>query len=1241
MQAMSAQAPEAKSEEQQKLAVARKKEKEVQKFEEQKRQLELQFKERKAHVEKLQAEAKKQTEDPKENPSDRVVALVRAQKLAAELEELIEEERTQLQKLEASAVTLTMEESRLLRGVKAMEGLRKQLQTSNKFAKVVTALEQQKKTPSAAEVKAKKKMIDDTLRAIEDEQRDLTTKKASLTAELTNVKAQANSTSTPMVEKLIHLEKAATIAQQLEDVTQLLAERQEDWKKKKESLKFTPDEERVLRGIQALNKARAARVVADKKSVEEKALENLRRLKTKGIVQKQNDLRSEKQRLEEKVSDLEEQLLVLDEQLKKENDASSSRVVDLVAQRHSAQTALDALQDQIKDLDSQLSHASKEEEKFGPSVRKKSVAFPQNFDVGRRSSSVGAGLDPHLALEVRDATKKIHAKIKEAQVQGGDTEMRALFDKYDLDGGGCLGLDEWIACLKDLGISQNEDLLEALFQRYDADGSGSIEYNEFIADLPAEDEATQQKELEKIQRNLKEVLRQKRGMQMLRSLFSKYDADGNGTLDVEEFAATLQDLGVGKGANFADLKALFEKFDSDGSGSLEFMEFVQAMTLSSLDERKSDAQRLKRAKEKQQQIQKQQEEKTKEETYIKERKALLTKELDQLRAKSDDARPAEKLVLLTKMLPMQEELESVLKLESDFEPKWAAQEVKLDEDELRLLRGIKAMQGVKKQLEATKSFHRVLSEKEKTGPTRTPTAAEVKAKIVAFEKASIEFDLRDATLKERKRHIQQTMDELQDRSQNDPNLTMEERLNMLTKAAQLAQTMQDVAEEIDQVQEEWKLKSAELKLDKDEERVLRGIQAMKANKSKVTAPPEGAVRRAKTKMHMRTTYLKDLHDEQARLHDLVSKNTLRLKRVTAMVAHRMGAPSNPDEIVDEELELELQELDMESLLTEKENLAQKLETEEAELMNTTIKLTAVETTTALSEEEEKALKAINAMKDAKPVDVNSLLSRRSTVKRLPGKRMVRVGSELSSTSNGVSLRNARKGKSFVDALRRVGSMATSVGPGENADEEWDLEETQVEALEVVEGEDPFHLTGMTPEDDTVSQWTMKNATPEPLSLPNREGLTPNAFELGHRLSKNTVDHGSLPRLSALEPKPPKRPKEKYEYVTSVVSCTRHLPKLGVKDTILSSQEKRIGKRLVKLKSKGEGGGEGEGDAEVAGEEQPKQKTVTPRHVPVPPRTKAQQPAPRALPSIPPRPHLAKFLDSSANFMSAFGFDTAA
>eukprot|EP01083_Nonionella_stella_P055718 146873_1 len=72
--------------------------------------------------------------------------------------------------------------------------------------------------------------------------------------------------------------------------------------------------------------------------------------------------------------------------------------------------------------------------------------------------------------------------------------------------------------------------------------------------------------------NAKYVLHSETPDIVLQSVFKKYDDDGSGELDIEEFSDALNDLGV---IDEHEQKAIFHLADADNGGTVCINEFIQ------------------------------------------------------------------------------------------------------------------------------------------------------------------------------------------------------------------------------------------------------------------------------------------------------------------------------------------------------------------------------------------------------------------------------------------------------------------------------------------------------------------------------------------------------------------------------------------------------------------------------------------------------------------------------------------
>eukprot|EP00282_Hemiselmis_andersenii_P018127 CAMPEP_0114158844 /NCGR_PEP_ID=MMETSP0043_2-20121206/27450_1 /TAXON_ID=464988 /ORGANISM="Hemiselmis andersenii, Strain CCMP644" /LENGTH=123 /DNA_ID=CAMNT_0001254663 /DNA_START=1 /DNA_END=369 /DNA_ORIENTATION=+ len=61
----------------------------------------------------------------------------------------------------------------------------------------------------------------------------------------------------------------------------------------------------------------------------------------------------------------------------------------------------------------------------------------------------------------------------------------------------------------------------------------------------------------------------------LKKMFHKFDANGNGTLDVKEFRLAMES--VGYDLTDDQLAEMFTAFDIDGNGKISFWEFVRSL----------------------------------------------------------------------------------------------------------------------------------------------------------------------------------------------------------------------------------------------------------------------------------------------------------------------------------------------------------------------------------------------------------------------------------------------------------------------------------------------------------------------------------------------------------------------------------------------------------------------------------------------------------------------------------------
>ena len=131
-----------------------------------------------------------------------------------------------------------------------------------------------------------------------------------------------------------------------------------------------------------------------------------------------------------------------------------------------------------------------------------------------------------------------------------------MFQSVDVDNGGTLDVEEVRQLGEKLGCMFTEKELQAAMTSMGEDGSGEVDFNEFYEWW---------------------LVRKRSGDYDLHSeaveMFQAVDADGGGTLDIEE----VRQVGVRLNFDFhqSELETAFQQMDVDGSGAVDFGEFYK------------------------------------------------------------------------------------------------------------------------------------------------------------------------------------------------------------------------------------------------------------------------------------------------------------------------------------------------------------------------------------------------------------------------------------------------------------------------------------------------------------------------------------------------------------------------------------------------------------------------------------------------------------------------------------------
>jgi Ca2+-binding EF-hand superfamily protein len=161
--------------------------------------------------------------------------------------------------------------------------------------------------------------------------------------------------------------------------------------------------------------------------------------------------------------------------------------------------------------------------------------------------------------------------------------LQKEFKLFDRDNSGSIDMAEFKKVLTQLNCLGSDADVDELFDRYDADCSGSITYSEFTDQMfyhnkadkaPSEPNATKS-----IVARVKEEIIKRGSGNGLRSaavMLRRMDADGSGNLDVGEFKAGLEMLGI-EDVLDVDMERLMKAFDKDESGKISVEEFYRGL----------------------------------------------------------------------------------------------------------------------------------------------------------------------------------------------------------------------------------------------------------------------------------------------------------------------------------------------------------------------------------------------------------------------------------------------------------------------------------------------------------------------------------------------------------------------------------------------------------------------------------------------------------------------------------------
>ncbi|KAE9336693.1 hypothetical protein PR003_g12372, partial [Phytophthora rubi] len=176
---------------------------------------------------------------------------------------------------------------------------------------------------------------------------------------------------------------------------------------------------------------------------------------------------------------------------------------------------------------------------------------------------------PDLQQILDSIRSKFDESMKRSKQRTARTrDLKAEFDNYDVDGSNSLDHQEFGALLVGLGIKLKAQELRIVLEEVDPDDEERIDLQTIANLLGIQETALKgNKGLAEGQRRQNPVSRENN---VALAAFKKYDRDGSGELEYDEFRRLMHESGV---KDDKEIDALIEEIDEDGSGSISFNEF--------------------------------------------------------------------------------------------------------------------------------------------------------------------------------------------------------------------------------------------------------------------------------------------------------------------------------------------------------------------------------------------------------------------------------------------------------------------------------------------------------------------------------------------------------------------------------------------------------------------------------------------------------------------------------------------
>ena len=137
-------------------------------------------------------------------------------------------------------------------------------------------------------------------------------------------------------------------------------------------------------------------------------------------------------------------------------------------------------------------------------------------------------------------------------------EYREAFALFDKNGDGTITVTELGTVMRSLGNNPTDSELQDMINEVDADGNGTLEFDEFC------------------QLMARQMLDSNQQEEELKQRFAMFDKDSNGTIDREELRDVMQQLG--EKLSEEEIEEMIQDADQNGDGVIDYNEFVRYMT---------------------------------------------------------------------------------------------------------------------------------------------------------------------------------------------------------------------------------------------------------------------------------------------------------------------------------------------------------------------------------------------------------------------------------------------------------------------------------------------------------------------------------------------------------------------------------------------------------------------------------------------------------------------------------------